>query len=52
MLVEDHADFRRAMASLLGRQPDHEVVTQAGSLGEACRQAALVGCGVAILDLR
>jgi hypothetical protein len=27
LLVEDHADFRRAMASLLNRQPDHEVVT-------------------------
>jgi two-component system, NarL family, response regulator DevR len=52
MLVEDHADFRRAMASLLGRQPDLEVVAQAGSLGEARRQAALVGCDVAILDLR
>jgi hypothetical protein len=37
MLVEDHADFRRAMASLLGRQPDLEVVAQAGSLGEVRR---------------
>jgi chemotaxis response regulator CheB len=27
MLVEDRAEIRRAMASLLNRQPDHEVVT-------------------------
>ena len=51
MLEEDHADFRRAMASPLNRQPDHEVVTLAGSPGEARCQAALVGCDVAILDL-
>ncbi len=31
MLVEDHAPFRRAMAALLSRQPDLEVVTQVGS---------------------
>ena len=43
MLVDDGADFRRARALLLNRQPDHEVVAQAGSLGEARRQAASVG---------
>src|ERR671913_1958363 len=51
MLVEDHADFRGVMASLVDRQPDLEVVAQAGSVDEARRQAASVGCDVAILDL-
>jgi DNA-binding NarL/FixJ family response regulator len=51
MLVEDHADFRGVMASLVDRQPGLEVVAQAGSLAEARRQAASVGCDVAVLDL-
>jgi hypothetical protein len=32
MLVEYHAAFRQAFAFLLGREPDIEVVAQAGSL--------------------
>jgi DNA-binding NarL/FixJ family response regulator len=51
MLVEDNAAFRRLVASLVDRQPDLEVVAQAGSLEEARRSAASVGCDVAILDL-
>ena len=51
MLVEDHADFRGVMASLVDRQPGLEVVAQAGSVDEARRQAASVGCDVAVLDL-
>lgn len=51
MLVEDRADLRRIFASLLNRQPDIEVVTQAGSLDEARRNMASVGCDVAVLDL-
>ena len=39
-LLEDHAWFRKALADLLGRQPDLEVVAQAGSLAEARREAA------------
>ena len=35
MLVEDHPDFRHFMTALLGREPDLEVVAQAGSLAEA-----------------
>ena len=34
ILVEDHADFRHLMASLLGREPDLEVVAEVGSLEE------------------
>ncbi len=51
MLVDDHADFRHLMALLLGREPDLEVVAQAGSLGEARSHAAAVRFDVAVLDL-
>jgi DNA-binding NarL/FixJ family response regulator len=51
MLVEDHVPFRRAMATLLSRQPDLEVVAQAGSLEEARRNAPSVSIDVAVLDL-
>ena len=51
MLVEDRADFRRLMAALLGRQPDLEVVAQAGSLAEARRQATTLRFDVVVLDI-
>ena len=48
LLVDDRADFRRAFAGLLERQPDLEVVGTAGSLAEARRK--LSGVDVALLD--
>ncbi len=51
MLVEDQADFRDLMALLLGREPDLEVVVQAGSLAEARSHAARISFDVAVLDL-
>lgn len=51
MLVEDQPDFRRLMEVLLSRQPDLEVVAQAGSLAEARGHAAVVSFDVAVLDL-
>ena len=39
-LLEDHSWFRKALADLLGRQPDLEVVGEAGSLAEARKKAA------------
>ena len=39
-LLEDHSWFRRALADLLEREPDLEVIGQAGSLAEARREAA------------
>lgn len=51
MLVDDQADFRGLMAMLLGRQPDLEVVAEAGSLSEGRRHAATVMFDVAVLDL-
>jgi DNA-binding NarL/FixJ family response regulator len=50
MLVEDHIAFRQALASLLSREPDFEVVAQAGSLAEA-RQMLDSRLDVAVLDL-
>ena len=52
MLVEDHAAFPRAIAMLVDREPDLEVVAQAGPLDEARHQAASVGFDVAVMDLR
>ncbi len=51
MLVEDQVDFRRMIVALLDRQPDLEVVAQAGSLAEARGYAATLRFEVTILDL-
>lgn len=51
MLVEDQADFRDLLALLLGREPDLQVVAQAGSLAEARSHAATLRFDVAVLDL-
>jgi DNA-binding NarL/FixJ family response regulator len=50
MLVEDHLAFRQALAFLLRREPDVEVVAEAGSLAQA-RQMLDRRVDVAVLDL-
>src|SRR5215218_158498 len=50
MLVEDHAAFRQSLAALRGREPDIEVVAQAGSLAQA-RQMLDTALDVAVIDL-
>jgi DNA-binding NarL/FixJ family response regulator len=50
MLVEDHIAFRQSLAALLGREPDLEVVAQAGSLAQA-RELLDAPLDVAVLDL-
>ena len=51
MIVEDHLSFRQSVAFLLSREPDLEVVAQAGSLTEA-REVLVEGhLDVAVLDL-
>jgi len=50
LLVEDHAIVRELFASAFDREPDFEVVAQAGSLAEA--RGSLEGVDVAVLDLR
>ena len=49
LLVEDHLSFRQALAFMLEREPDLEVVGQAGTLAEARGQ--LEGVDVAVIDL-
>jgi DNA-binding NarL/FixJ family response regulator len=51
MIVEDHADFRDLIEVLLDRQPDIELLAQAGSLVEARAQAARLKVDVAVPDL-
>ena len=51
MIVEDHADFRGLIEVLLDRQPDIELLAQAGSLAEAREQAVRFEFDVVILDL-
>src|SRR5215217_8261732 len=50
MVVEDHVDLRRLLASRIDREPDLEVVAHAGSLGEARHQLSSLGCDAVILD--
>jgi chemotaxis response regulator CheB len=51
ILVEDHIAFRQALAFLLGREPDLEVVAQAGSPAQA-REVLVDGhIDVAVVDL-
>jgi two-component system nitrate/nitrite response regulator NarL len=53
LLVEDHASFRQALAYMFEREPDFEVVAQAGSLAEArtLPGASLNDVEVAVVDL-
>ncbi len=51
MLVDDHPDFRDLMVTLLERQPDLEVVAQAGTMAEARTEAATAKFDVVVLDL-
>ncbi|HET7270322.1 MAG TPA: response regulator transcription factor [Rubrobacter sp.] len=51
MLVEDQADFRHLMATLLGRQPDLEVAAEAKSLAEARVHVETARFDVVVLDL-
>jgi DNA-binding NarL/FixJ family response regulator len=51
LLVEDHAAFRGALASMLNRQPDLEVAAQCESLAECRSLGGLADIDVALLDL-
>jgi PAS domain S-box-containing protein len=54
LLVEDHASFREAAASVFEQEPGFEVVGQAGSLAEARKvleDGAAAKADVAIVDL-
>ena len=49
LLVEDHATFREPLAFMFGREPEFEVVAQAGSLAEA--RGMLGGIDLAVVDM-
>ena len=51
MHIEDHADFRDLMETLLGKQPDIKLLAQAGSLVEARAHATRFEFDVVVLDL-
>jgi two-component system nitrate/nitrite response regulator NarL len=53
LLVEDHTSFRQALAYMFEREPDFEVVAQAGSLAEArtLPGASFKDVEVAVVDL-
>ena len=50
-LVEDHASFRQTLAILFDREPEFEVVGQAGSLAEARRVLVGTEADMAVMDL-
>lgn len=49
LLVDDHSAFRQPLAFMLNREPDLEVVAQAGSLADA--RPLLTEIDVAVVDL-
>lgn len=51
MIVDDHALFRSALASLLAEQPDMEVVAEAASGREAVQRAAEVLPDLIFMDI-
>ncbi len=51
LLVEDHASFRQTLAILFEREPEFEVVGQAGTLAEARRVLRRVEVDMAVVDL-
>jgi DNA-binding NarL/FixJ family response regulator len=51
LLVEDHASFRQTLAFVFDREPEFEVVAQAGSLAEACKVMDGLKVDLGVIDL-
>ncbi len=51
LLVEDHASFRQTLAFVFDREPEFEVVAQAGSLAEARQVIDGLETDLGVLDL-
>jgi DNA-binding NarL/FixJ family response regulator len=51
LLVEDHASFRQTLAFVFDREPEFEVVAQAGSLAEARQVVDSLEVDLGVLDL-
>jgi two-component system response regulator DevR len=52
LLVDDHEVVRMGVRALIDRQPDMEVVGEAGTVREAVRQAERLAPDVVVLDIR
>ncbi len=50
LVVDDHTLMRRGLVALLARDPDFEVIGEAGDAGEAQRRAAALQPDVILLD--
>jgi DNA-binding NarL/FixJ family response regulator len=51
LLVEDHASFRQTLAFVFDREPEFEVVAQAGSLAEARKVMEGLEVDLGVIDL-
>lgn len=51
LLVEDHASFRQTLALMFDREPEFEVVAQAGALAEARRVMGDTEADLGVIDL-
>ncbi len=51
LLVEDHASFRQTLAFIFDREPEFEVVAQAGTLAEARRKMEGLQADLGVIDL-
>ena len=51
LLVDDHAILRRGMTLLIAREPDLEVVAEAGTIADALAEAGRTSPDLAILDI-
>ena len=51
LLVEDHASFRQTLAFVFDREPEFEVVAQAGSLAEARQVMDGLEADLGVIDL-
>ncbi|HEV2742218.1 MAG TPA: response regulator transcription factor [Rubrobacter sp.] len=51
LFVEYHAAFRQSVSFMMGREPDMEVVSQAGSVAEGRERMAEGGIDAAVVDV-
>ena len=51
LVVDDHALFRRALANLIGNEPDFEIVGEAGDGAEAVRMAQTLRPDLVLMDI-
>ena len=52
LIVDDHEIVRQGLRTLLSRQPDFQIVGEAGSVAEAIKEASATSPDVVLMDLR